>query len=645
MVKNLDIKLFKENPIIYAETLNTKKLVKLMEKLSEIYYNTGKSIISDDIYDNIKEILEKRDPDNNFLHNIGAPISSIRKKVTLPYTMGSLTKIKPDTEILKKWLNNYKGPYVLSDKLDGVSAQFYKDIYGKTFLYSRGNGILGQDISHLIQFIDKNIKIDMIPNETSIRGELIINKKDFTNISKDYENARNTASGLVNSKTVDKKLGKIIQFITYSIIYPRYTQEEQMEKLKLYNFKTVNYKVVKKLDEKILKNYLLERKEKSDFEMDGIVCADNSQIYEHKTGTPDNAFAFKMILENQIAEATVKKIIWNLSMDGYLIPTIEITPVKLVGTTITFATAFNAKYIVDNVIGPGSKIKIIRSGDVIPYILEVSSTSTTGKPQMPDCKYKWNETKINIITTEKNETIKVKLLIHFFKKMNVKYLSEGIITKLVDNGFNTIPKILLANHDELIDIDGIGKKLVDKIYEEIDRAFLEEELQVFMAATHAFGRGLGERKLVEIVKTFPYILTQKWTEKEMEEKITEIHGFNTKTAKLFTNNYKKFYALFTEINEIKDLSRFLIKEKDIKKNKIDNLDKIFTGKSLVFTGFRDKELEKFIVSNGGKVSTSVSSKTFIVIYADDLSSSKINKAKTLNITIMDKNDFIKKYKI
>jgi NAD-dependent DNA ligase len=177
------------------------------------------------------------------------------------------------------------------------------------------------------------------------------------------------------------------------------TQEEQMKLLKKYKFKVANYKVVDKLNYEFLTEYFEKRRNKSDYEIDGIVVFDNSRPYENVQGNPDYGFAFKVLLEEQKAEAIVEDVEWNVSKDGYIKPRIRIKPVKLVGTVITYATAFNAKYVVDNKLGPGAVITIVRSGDVIPDIVEVIKPSK--EPKMPDIAYKWNKTKVDIIVKRK----------------------------------------------------------------------------------------------------------------------------------------------------------------------------------------------------------------------------------------------------
>jgi DNA ligase (NAD+) len=635
-----------DNPVNYAKTLSAEELVDLLGMLSDAYYNTGEPLVSDEIYDLLIEILRVRDPKNKYLENVGSQIKGTKEIVELPFEMGSLTKIKPGKEELSKWMNKFKGPYFLSDKEDGVSAQIYKNQSGKIFMYSRGDGVKGQDISHLLKYVVSKKSLDAIPNGTSIRGELIISKKKFKEIEKKMKNARNAVSGLVNAKKFNKDVAKITDFIAYALLTPRLYFEGQIKKIEEWGFKFVKYRKVKKgeLTEDLFKEYLIKRRKESDYEMDGIVCVDDSKIYPHTGGYPEHSFAFKMLLDDQIATAIVKEVLWDPSKDGYLKPKIQIKPIDLMGVTVTYITAFNAKYVVDNNIGPGAKVKIVRSGDVIPYILEVKDKAK--EPQMPKFPYKWNSTNVDLILKDENDSngkqiVSIKLLVHFFSTIGVKFMSEGIIKKLVENGYNSVEKILKAQSkkSKMYNIDGLGSKIIDKIYDEIDRAFKEMPLEVFMGASNKLGRGLNAKKLKEVIDMYPNILKETGKDEDkLYDKIIKVPGFSDTLSEQLSNKFKSFKKFYEEIAELKDLSRF----EKIKVNK----DGIFSGKSIVFTGFRDTELEKFIVDNGGKTSSSVSSNTYILVYADnaDTSSNKFVTAKDKGVKMMKKSDFVSQYR-
>ena len=171
----------------------------------------------------------------------------------------------------------------------------------------------------------------------------------------------------------------------------------------------------------MLGNLLVKRRKESNFEIDGIVVIDSSKPYKNSKKNPKYGFAYKTVLTDQIAEVKVLDVLWDISMDGYLKPRLLVETVRLVGVDINYVTAFNAKFVEDNKLAPGSIIKLVRSGDVIPHILEVIKESPTGKAKMPDIPYKWNKSKVDIIIKNKKgkygNDIKIKLFNHFFKTL------------------------------------------------------------------------------------------------------------------------------------------------------------------------------------------------------------------------------------
>ena len=638
-----------KDPKKFSEELTIDELVKLLTKLSDAYYNTDKPLVEDKIYDILFDNLKERDSENTFIKTAGSKVKANRRKVNLPYPMGSLDKIKPNEGYLEPWLKKNKGPYIISDKLDGVSAQIYRTPKNKLEMYTRGEGTdegnVGEDITHLLEYINAG-EVENIPKDGSIRGELIMSRNNFNKIKDQYKNSRNTVSGVVNSKTFDKNLAKMVDFVAYSILNPSLKQEEQMKQLKKWNINTVTYKMYKELTEKTLEDYLKDRRKNAEYDVDGIVVVDSSKVHELKAGNPTYAFAFKMILDDQYTIATVKEVIWEVSMDSIFKPVVEIKPVNLVGTTVSRATAHNAKFVEENKLGKGAEIKIIRSGDVIPYIMEVVKPAK--KADMPDIPYIWGETEVDIfvdyskkIPQEIKDQVTMKLLTYFFRTIGVKYLSEGIMTKLVDAGYISVSDILGADKDELAEIDGLGSKMIEKIYKEIDDKMKTVELHVFMSATHAFGRGVGEKKLREILRKYPNIIHDKLTKKELTEKILEVEGFSDIMTSKFVDNLEEFKKFCDKIKKVYDISH-IIKKKD---------DKVigdkFKDEVIVFTGVRDKELERKIEDNGGKVSSSVSKNTTKLIHADDddKSSSKYKKAILLEVKTMSITEFKKKYNL
>lgn len=610
--------------------MTEEELEDALREASNKYYNDEEPIITDEMFDFMRELMEKKNSKNKFLVDIGI---IPKDKIMLPYFMGSLDKItKKQSDKIIEWINKYKGPYILSDKLDGISCMIYRK-NGKIKMFSKGTREYGRDISELKSIIG-NIDFKKIDGDFALRGELIIKRKDFKKVKDKMKNSRNAVAGLVNSKHKDKEIMGITNFVAYSIYEPSMKKEEQMKRLKEIGFLVPYYEIRDDLTVEYLDKLLIERKKKSEYEIDGIVIEDNSKKYKVKNENPKHSFAYKSLSVLDIFDTEVEDVEWNISMDGFLKPRIKVKPIDHpTGVTINYVTGFNGKYIFDNKINKGTILSIVRSGDVIPYILGVVKSSK--EPLMPTIPYKWNETGIDIIATTSKETIDkvaIKRITYFFTTLGIKNINEGIVRKLVNNGYDDIFKILQADKNDLIKIEGLGEKVITKIYNNIDNIMKNVKILKLMSGSRIFGRGIAEKKLEELINTIPNLLEREITIDE----VMKVEGFGEKMSKKFIDNlgeFKKFYEKMNKIYEIKTVKTKKIGDK-------------FKSQNIVMTGFRDKELEELITSNGGKISNSVSSKTTLLICNDkNEESSKMKKAKELGIKIITKSDFIEKIKM
>jgi NAD-dependent DNA ligase len=472
-----------------------------------------------------------------------------------------------------------------------------------------------------------------------------MSKQKFKKYADTMANARNMVSGIVNAKTIDTTRAKDIDFVAYEVVEPWLSYTEQFSLLNKYKILTVNHTQTKDISVPNLCKLLKERKAESEYECDGIIIAYNTPNERVPIGNPDYAFAFKNVAELETAIVTVKEVQWNVSKDGYLKPILILEPIKLSGVMIKRVTAFNAKYIVDNSIGAGTKIKLVRSGDVIPHILEVVKKSKT--PDMPEDanSYEWNESNVDIIV--KNDSIeqKIKELSFFCSKLDIKNVGEGVITKMIEVEIDSIPKILTVTKADLSEVENFKDKMIDKVYDAIHNKAKEMTLLEFMAASNAFGHGMGERKIKKILEVHPdiiylYIETDK---NKLIEMIKNIDGFDTITATQFITKMSVFLELLHKIPlQIQNRLLFDTSGADLP-NK--NVKKI-TAK-IVFSGFRNKEWEKVIEEKGGEITTSISKNTTILVTTkEDIENgknAKLLKAKDLGIKILSKEQFEKDY--
>lgn len=637
--------------ITTIDNLDIKDLEDIITYAADKYYNTMKSVISDSIYDMLIDFLKLKAPKSKVLKNIGAKIKS-KDKVSLDYHLGSMDKIKPPSNQLEKWANQYTPPYILTDKVDGISALLVYKKNNTIKMYTRGTSTEGLDISHLIKYLNNIADIDtvkeyckkykLVPthkdNIIALRGELIIKEKVFNdNWAKEFKNARNTVAGLVNSKSINPQLASDTDLVLYEVVDPYYSMSRQLEIIKDLKFNYVYSKTInKELTFELLSEYFKKRRTNSEYMNDGIIVTNDDEHKRNTNGNPSYAFAFKDILEDQKAKTKVKSIEWNISKDGYLIPTILLEPVIISGVEIKRVTGHNAKYVIDNRLGNGAEIELIRSGDVIPYINKVLKA---GKIQLPEGKWSWSSTKVDIILDSLDNTdILKKNLYFFFSTLDTKGLGEKVIDKLYQAKFDTVSKILDLTKEKLekAGIESFKEKTIDNILKAIKKAVSGVTLAKIMAGSNKLGHGLGFERMKQILSNYPKIIDEykKWSNEEFIKNIKEIDGWDTKTATLFVNNFDDFIDFYNSIKKYITIK----KATKITTTKITNM-------TFVFSSFRDKELQETIELMGGKVSTSVSKNTDYLVVKDDLvlenKTEKIKKADALGVKIITRINLVK----
>ena len=625
-----NIKQFKRDGIKALDDLSEEKYVTLIKKANDTYYN-NKPLMSDNEFDIVKEYFEKKYPNNPVLNNIGAPIT--KNKVTLPYNMPSMDKIKPDTDALDKWMKKYTGNYVLSCKLDGVSGM-YTTKNNTRKLYTRGDGSIGQDITHILPALNLPKRENIV-----VRGEFIISKTNFEEKYKTrFANSRNLVSGIINSKTVDNKINDV-DFVAYEVITPLLPPIDQMKLLEEYGFITVRNLQMTSLTNDMLSQLLIDWRRNYEYEIDGIIVSDNKK-YARNEKNPEHSFAFKMVLSDQVAESKVVDVIWNASKDGYLKPRVRIEPINIGGVKIEYATGFNGKFIENNKIGIGAVIQIIRSGDVIPYIKSITTEAETAK--MPNMPYHWNETNVDIVldNIDDDVTVKEKNITSFFVGINVVGLSTGNVKRLMNAGYDSIVKIIHMKKEEYEGIDGFQSTMINKIYNGIKDRLNKSTLVEIVTASNMLGRGIGKKKLEPIFEMYPNLFTLLISNEELKVMLLSVNGIGDENAKSIVENMKKMKTFLVDAN----LTYKLCDKPTQQPKPIVQSNHILNGKTIVMTKVRDATIISALEKYGGKLENNITRNTFALITKshDDVSS-KTKKANELGIEIMTPDEFSEKY--
>lgn len=647
-----NISKLQKNPVDVLKTLSDDDVASILTQANQSYYNDKDPVFSDAIYDLVKDYLENKNPEHPALKAVGAVIAEDdKRKAELPFYMGSLDKIK-EAKDLDKFTKKYPGDCVVSDKLDGNSGLLYLN-KGQVKLYTRGDGTVGQDVSAIQKYIKNIPDLSKQKGELAVRGEFIISKTAFEKVAHLGANARNMVAGVLNAKVPNQEIAKSAEFVAYELIAPKMLPDEQMDYMKKLGFVVVFNKTLKetKLTVADLSDLLINRRDKGDYEIDGIVVMHNKAHNRTVGKNPDYGFAFKSLLTMQKAEVTVINVEWNLSKDGYLVPTVIFNAVAVGGVTIQKATGFNGKFINENKIGPGSKLVIMRRGDVIPHIEEIISHSETGQPQMPEVTYVWSKSGVDIILSDANkkdnDEFKFKNFENFFKKIEIAGLGPGNLKKIFDTGFDTPKKLIEASAKDLLSVDGFKSTTANKIHAAIAERINTLDCLTIMEASNTLGRGLGAKKLDIIVKEFPDILSKRYVPSILE--LVSLKGIEKTTATMFIENLPSFFK-FIDDNGLKCVVE--VPKKAAMAPAAPSSGEAgpssppkFTDMKVVFTGFRDKDLEAYIVANGGEVVGSVSKKTTLVVAKDvNEDSGKITKAKELGVKVLSLDQFIKEYK-
>ena len=612
-------------------TFSIDDIALIVQKANDAYFNKGKPILSDQLYDKIKAHLETIDPDHPILKSVGAAVDAT-EKIRLPYWMGSMDKIKSDDQSIDKWSKKYQSQVVISDKLDGNSALLHVD-KGQVKLYSRGNGHEGRDISHLIAFV-KGIPKGVAGLETlTVRGELIIPKSEFRN---DFgKNPRNTVAGVLNAKTPNLRIAKLVHFVAYELIVPHnLVPSKGLAYMASKGFEVVEHRslLLSKLNADTLSTVLAERRTESPYEVDGIVVV-HDQVHARIAGeNPKHAFAFKSMAMMNYAEVIVTGVEWNLSKDAYLKPVVTFDGVNLGGVVVKRATGNNGKFIHDRKIGPGATIVVTRSGDVIPAITGVIQGAD--KAAMPtDIAWKWNQTGIDIVAdADFEKELAFKNMEFFFAKIKVSGLSTGILRKLYQSGYDTVGKVLKMNKDELASLDGFQQKSAEKLVSNLKARMAAVDDLLLIAASNTMGRGIGEKKIQAIVAVYPSIVSDD-SYIPAKEDLIKVNGIQANTAEKFIEGLH-IWRRFKIANGLVSSGQKQTKAK------VKTHSKVFENMSFVFTGVRSKQAEQFILDRGGSIKSSLSSKTDFVICKDPNShSSKVVKAREMGVKVVTLEEF------
>ena len=592
------------------------KIVDLLERASRAYYNGGPLLMDDESFDALVAQLQLLDPAHSFLATVGAPPPA-EGAVELPHFMPSLDKIKPGQGSLTRFLLRYPST-VISEKLDGLSALWCPS---KRALYLRGNGSTGQTISHLAGHIQGLVGS---ADNWAIRGELILPRA---------VQARAAVNGLLHQKSPPKEELARVRFIAYEVISPPdLSREAQMKWLIARGFEVPWWKATTALTEEACCEAFRERRESSPYETDGIVVGANAApLITTTLQNPKDCVAFKMPTADQSAITTVREVIWAPSAQGYLIPRLRFDPVKIGGASIEFCTAHNARTVVDRVLGPGARVKIRRSGDVIPTLDSVLFPAESPALPPDPASWMWAQdpaTATHIISKKVSAEQTTSQLLHFAKAHDIAGLGPANCKLLVKAAIDGPAALWKATATTLGAL--LGPKTGESVYAALRTRMPSAKELDFMLSSSVLPRGVGESKLKAVFGMYPD--PRGWsTAAEVPT------GWTSDSFREFQRDYANYERWRT--SEIFWIPYPILETPTV-------LSRATPSMRLCFTGFRDKDLERIAQQRGFEIAPSVTQSLNILVTpdGDKAESEKVKKAaKYGSVEILSRTEFLNKY--
>lgn len=679
------------------ENINKEEAKKLLQELADkiaqynhAYYIEDKPLVSDAEYDqlfNINLKLEQKFPhlilENSPSKKVGAKVENKFAKITHNTPMLSLSNVFDEEDVrdfidrIKNFLRLDKfSPIFCEPKIDGLSfAATYKNGILTTGA-TRGDGYIGEDITANIKTIkDFPHKINNAPELLEVRGEIYIEKNDFTSLNQEQEqqgkdkfaNPRNAAAGSLRQLDPTITAKRPLKYFVYAIGSAKEelanSQDQLLAKFKEFGFNVNEIGKLANSEEEIFSfyEYLKTNRENLPYEIDGVVYKLNDFALQDRMGfiarSPRFATAHKF--PAIIGQTKLLSITVQVGRTGTLTPVAELEPIEIGGVIVSRATLHNYQEIARKDVRVGDYVFLQRAGDVIPQITGVdlakrSADATTFDPPLfcPSCNSKLHYVPEDIIIRCDNglncPAQNYERIRHFVSKnaMDIEGLGRKQVEFLIHKGLISNPYDIFflkekneASLTKLENMDGWGKKSVENLFNNIEKS-KNVSLPRFI---YALGiRHIGEQNAKLLAREFGSynnFITQmellKENDPEIYQKLNNLDGIGNKMLV----DINDFFDVKENIELIKNLSEVL----NIEDYKETREQSSLTGKIVVFTGsmptLSRAEAKATAEKLGAKVAASVSSNTDLVIAGED-AGSKLKKAKELGIKIIDEAEWL-----
>ncbi len=655
----------------------------LQEELTEHsyrYHVLDDPVIDDETYDlKLKRLTELEDrfpelvTEDSPTRRVGAPPLAAFESADHSIPMLSLDNGFSDEDILAFHQRNLKSigteklMYTAEPKLDGVAVELTYQKGTLTLATTRGDGRTGEVITDNIRTIN-SVPLRLIDNEIQVpeflevRGEVIIRHNDFLALNKTrldkgesaFANPRNAAAGSLRQLDSRITSTRPLTIFVYGVGLVRGTtfvsQADMLDSLEKFGF-PVNPHIQRQITiEKVLKTYktLEQLRPDLEYEIDGMVIKVDDillqQALGEKTKSPRWAIAYKFPAMEKTTK--INDIIVQVGRTGTLTPVAILEPVNIGGVTVSRATLHNADEIERKDIRIYDKALVTRAGDVIPKVVKVFPKERKGneiKFDMPaNCpvcgsgvRRLEDEAAIKCVNVGCQAQLKERVK-HFVSKkgLDIDGLGKKLVDQLVEQKLvSSFDDLFRLNAKSLADLDRMGVKSANNLCTAIEQAKKTSLTRVIFALgiDHS-----GENAARLLAKTFPGLKEIMNAERE---KIASIHGMGEKTSSAITS----FFSIEENRQLIENMMNAGLEISNDLFNAEQDTNHLFSGKTIVLTGTLEKmtraQAKELLLTLGAKVTGSVSGKTDYLIAGRD-AGSKLKKAEKLGVAIWDEQQLI-----
>ena len=611
----------------------------------KLYY-LGTPEISDPEFDALEDDIKLTIPNSPVLLDVGSEQDENSEYlIKHGKEMLSLNKTRV-VEDIYSWA---KGETLIASiKEDGTATSLiYNDSNDFVLAKTRGNGTFGKNITRNYQFVNipRHINFYYCENLIEVRGESVITQTNFDMLVRDCKkrgiespkSIRNIVAGLISpTREHDMDLAKYVDFVAYEVIgIDVETEEDAFTLLESWGFKTPLWFKVTGTIEDVVKRYA-DSKDSLPHLSDGLVFTIDNKENQMKRGSTGHHFKGKMAfkLESETGITTVLDIIEKTNRTGKVSFVATVKPIFLSGGNITKVTLHNASQVKVHQLAIGDKIRVTRSGEVIPKLLNV--VEHNGQFKLPthcnSCgsELEWSDTNTDLMCNNDTcDSNNIARIIHWIKAVEIEEIGAKTVQRLFDeNLIENILDLYSLKYGEISCLKGFGPRKEEIIIENINKS---KKVTINKVIIGMGFHGIGKTFTKELTKVYPNIEAMRTA---TVASLLSIKGIGDVTANDFIAYFPQIDKMYSSLIEL----GFNIVEGEKQKTvsaSIEGLKFVITGKLSQGRAV----IKKLIEENGGKVSGSIS-KSINYLVAGEKCGAKLQKAKDNNVTVITEAELL-----